>query len=285
MNNEIIETGNDMTPQVSEMGAGEMATVAREQAEVQAAFIAAKKWPRNELEAFARASKAVERPGLAEKANYSFPRGSKDVSGPSVYLGRELARIWGNLQSGHRMVSIDDDYVHLVGYCIDLETNTRFEVQDRFERLVQRKVGEGRNRKTQWVKPDERDLRELINKRGAIAMRNAILQVLPADLIDGCCERAKRTVKEGAKTGFKSNREKTTKDLVLAFEELSITVEMIETYLGHSLSVLSEDEYVKLRGVWKSISDGVAKREEFFELEVVAAGPSKAEETLAGLKK
>ena len=44
-------------------------------AEAQGKLIIAKKFPRNETEAFAKAIQSCQRPGLAQKAFYSFPLG------------------------------------------------------------------------------------------------------------------------------------------------------------------------------------------------------------------
>jgi len=75
------------------------------------------------------------------------------------------------------VVSLTDEHVHIRGFAIDLETNASTEYEDQFKRLVQRK---GRDGETHWVQPDERDLRELIGRRGAILVRNAILSYTPA---------------------------------------------------------------------------------------------------------
>lgn len=243
--------------------AGELVAITREQAEVQAAFVIAQKIPRREAEVFVECLKAFDRPSLAEKAEYSFPRGGKTIKGPSVDLARECARLWGNLDFGHRVVTTDGDEVTIEGYCIDLQKNTRRAFQDKFKRKIQRKNKE--TGLTEWIEPDERDFRELCNRRGAIVMRNAILATLPSDLIEDCCLRADDTARAAVKGELKQSREEAIRRLVLAFDKLSVTAAMLVKRLKHPLEEINEEELVELRQIWKSIYDGNSRRADHFE--------------------
>lgn len=247
--------------------AGELAVVTREQTEIQSAIIAAKRFPRNEQQAFVKAINSFTRPTMAEAAMYNFPRGGKTVEGPSVDCARELARVWGNVRYGLRVVSQDADRLHIKAYALDLETNTYVEAEDEFSKLIQRKdkyTGE-----TRWIQPDERDLRELMNRRGAIAIRNCILQVLPSDLVEDVLKTAKSTLQKDAGNSLEKNREDTVKALVVAFDRVGVSVGMLETYLGHKLDLITAAEVADLRAIHQSIREGVAKREEYFKFEAV----------------
>lgn len=250
--------------QVDEMGGGELAAVSREQSEIQSAIIIAKKFPRNEQAAFVKINKSLERPRLAEAACYSFPRGGKAVEGPSVDLARELARCWGNIRFGLRVVSVDDEMVHIKGYAYDMENNSYVEAEDKFLKLIQRK--NKATGATEWVTPDERDLRELMNRKGAILVRNCILQVVPSDLVDDAIKKSKETLTKAEKGQLEANREDTIKKLLLAFDKQGVTVEMLNKYLSHDIAKIDAAELADLKGVWKSINDGQAKREDIFDL-------------------
>ena len=66
-------------------------------AEAQGALILAKQYPRDEIKAYARVIEACQRPEMAAKAFYSFPRGKETVvEGPTIRFAEELARCWGN---------------------------------------------------------------------------------------------------------------------------------------------------------------------------------------------
>lgn len=256
MNNFEIATINNQ-------GVGALSAQTREMTEIQAAITVAKRFPRDEIAARVKCSQSCARPNFAASATYSFPRGGKDVSGPSVDLARELARCWGNLNYGLRIVDADDDTVHIKGFASDLETNSRVEMEDKFAKLVQRK-----NKKTsvvEWVTPDERDLRELINRRGAILVRNALLQLLPPDLVDDALTECRETMRKAAAGAFAKDKQSAIKALALAFDALGVSVEMLEKRLGHELTLISDDEVVELRGIYQSLKDGISKRAEYFE--------------------
>jgi hypothetical protein len=251
----------------------DMPLVAREQTEIQSAIVSAKHFPRNEVAASLQVSKSFARVGLAECARYQFPRGGKTITGPSVDCARELARLWGNMRYGIRIVSQTEDHVHIRGFAIDLETNASTEYEDQFKRLVQRK---GRDGETRWIEPDERDLRELIGRRGAILVRNAILSLLPPDLVDGALQTADKTLRGVASGQLKASREDVVKNLASRFDVLGVSVAMLEGFLGHALADANADEVADLKAIGKSLADGMTKREDHFEL---SADTGRAAET------
>lgn len=267
MSSEITLSGNSIEAVADT--AGDLAVVTREQTEIQSAIIAAKRFRRNEQECFVRAIKAFQRPTMADAAIYSFPRGGKAVEGPSVGCARELARIWGNIRYGLRVVSNNGDRLHIKAFALDLETNTYVEAEDEFSKLIQRKnkyTGE-----PQWIQPDERDLRELMNRRGAIAIRNSILQLLPSDLIDDVLKTARHTLQKDASQSLEQNREEVVKRLVVSFDRVGVSVSMLETFLKHKLDVITAEEVAALRQIHQSLTEGVAKREEFFKFDGASA--------------
>lgn len=257
----IMETGIQANAET----VGELAAVTREQSELQSAIVSAKRFPRNEQQAFVKAINSFNRPTMAESATYNFPRGGKTIEGPSVDCARELARVWGNLRYGLRVVAQDAERLHIRAYAIDLESNTYVEAEDEFSKLIQRK--DKYSGESKWVQPDERDLRELMNRRGAIAIRNCILQILPSDLVDDVLATAKKTLQKDASNALERSRDDVVKQLVVAFDRLGVSVGMIEQYLGHKLDVITAAEVADLRTIHQSVKEGVAKREEFFRFE------------------
>lgn len=276
------ETGGFL-PTQTQQEAGVVAATAREQHEIQAAFIMAKRFPRDEAAAYTRIMRSCDRLGMAEDALYKFPRGGQQIEGPSVRLAREIARCWGNIRSGVRIVSLGEKTAQVKGYAQDMETNAYREYEAEFNRLVQRK-----NRQTgvtEWQPADERELRELVNKHGAVCERNAILTIIPSDLIEDAITRSKHTVKQAAAGNLKTNREDVIKKLALAFEEIGVSTEMLVAYLGHKLDLITEDEVVDLKAVGKSIKDGHTKREEHFSFGSASDSSAELNNMLAGDKK
>lgn len=267
---------------ISSNESGIAASIAREQSEIQAMVISAKKFPRDETQSIIKVKKEFERPGVAESAQYSFPRGGTTIKGPSVDCARAIARCWGNISCGSRIVSMDEEYCHVKGFALDLETNTKQEIEAKFRKLVQRKVTlpDG-SKTTKWVAPDERDLRELINKQCAICERNAILKIVPSDIVDDACEIATKTLTAKIKNDLKVSREDTIRSIVMAFDTLGIDKAMLEAYLGSDLKLIDEDRIVELRGIHKSIRDGNSKRADYF---TAAKDPAAPDEVAAKLK-
>ncbi len=235
-----IEHTSELTP---------TAGAAEKQYEIQSAIAVAKRFPRNEDQAFMRLMKAADRSSFAEDAAYRFPRGGAQVEGPSVNLAREAARVWGNIRYGLEILRDDDGSRQIRGWAWDMESNTKVTAEDDFAKLIQRKQRSGG---TAWIKGDERDLRELTNRRGAILVRNCILQLLPKDLVEDALDRCKTTLEKGAAADPDGARKK----LILAFSQLNITPEMLEKKLAHPLVSCSPAEIAELRTIYKSIADG-----------------------------
>jgi hypothetical protein len=247
---------------------------AEKQYEIQSAIMIAKNFRRDEDAAFEKLTRACRRTSFAEDASYSFPRGGTQIVGPSVNLAREAARAWENIRYGLAILHEDDESVLIQGWAWDLETNTKVSAEDRFKKLIQRRI----NNITKWVKPDERDLRELINRRGAIAVRNSLLQLLPKDLIEDAMRECAITTKERIAKDPDDSRKK----IILAFSEFNIIPEMLEQYLGHPLKQATSEQIVELRSIYKSIKDGNSKWSEYVEEE--KKGPEKGSLGLDDLK-
>jgi hypothetical protein len=266
---------------------------AEKQFEIQSAIIIARHFPRNEDQAFARLMKASKRPSFADEASYSFKRGKKKdeetgkyvdnyVEGPSVNLAREAARVWGNIRYGLEVIRDDEETRQIRGWAWDLETNVKVTAEDDFKKLVQRKQygDDGKAKGTAWVTTDERDLRELTNRRGAILVRNCILQLMPMDLIDDSRSECNKTIESKAKTDPEGERKK----IIIAFASLNVTPDMIEQKLGHKLAECSPTEISSLRKIYKSISDGNSTWAEYVEPKRAEAekGTLKTEDLKAG---
>ena len=229
-------------------------TEAKAVAEVQAAFVIAKKFPRNEHEALMRILNACKRPFLADQAMYTYPKGGTLVSGPSIRLAEAMAQSWGNIEFGIREISQSNGVSTVEAYAIDLETNTRKPVT--FHVKHERHTKKGVTRLT-----DPRDVYELVANQGARRLRNCILAVIPGDVQDAAIAQCKKTLETGELP--LSDR---IRAMIAKFDELGVKVEHLEKRLGHNLDATIPSEIVTLQGIYKSIKDGFAPREDFFEI-------------------
>jgi len=237
---------------------------------VESAITIALRFPRNEDKAFATLMRACTRPNFAEQTQYTYPRGGdKDcshewaqsrckhcnavlVTGPSVYLAREALRIWGNAWADIEVVTDAETCRVVLAWAWDLQTNVRRGFQRQFEKVIYRR-GKG------WIVPDERELQELTSRNAAIAERNAIFRLLPRDLIDDALEMSQQTVTDRAAKDPDAERKK----ILIAFQRLNVTPEMLQTYLGHKVQESSPHELTQLRAIWKSIEDGNSRWSEY----------------------
>ena len=242
-------------PKVPESDQSMVASVeARAVAEVQAAYIIAKKFPRNMSESYANIIESCKRPFLAEHAMYAYPRGGTLVKGPSIRLAEVLAQQWGNVDCGVREISQGNGVSVAEAYAIDLQTNTR--VTKVFHVPHKRDTKKGSTRLT-----DARDIYEIVANQGARRLRACILGIIPGDVVEAAVERCALTL---ASSDIPISEQ--VKKMIIAFDEIGVKVDHLEKRLGHNLDATIGQEIVTLKAIYKSIKDGMAKREDFFDI-------------------
>lgn len=245
---------------------------ARAIAEVQAQYVIAKKFPRNQHQAYMNIIDACKRPFLCEHALYAYPRGGTMVSGPSIRLAEVAAMSWGNVDCGVREISQSNGVSVAEAYAIDLETNTR--VTKIFHVPHSRDTKKGKVRLV-----DSRDIYEAVANQGARRLRACILAIIPGDIMDAAVAQCKKTMESSDIPVAERIR-----NMIKAFDELGVKVEHLEKRLGHNLDVTIPTEIVALTSIYRSIKDGMATREQFFDIASTQAKEAK-EEIAAILKK
>ena len=246
-------------------GTSELATTqltsaaAAVEAEIQSSLVIAKRFPRDEQKAYVSVMESCKRPTFAEKGQYVFNRAGTEIRGPSVHMARECGRLWGNLRYGYEVTDVDHvkKTTTVSGYCWDLQTNSKNSSGVTFKNEIKRG---GR-----MIEPDERDYRELVAKNGSIASRNAILQVIPADLIEDAMRQLRETSVKAASGELKMSKKDWLRNLLAAWNGYGVTREMIEAQLKCSLEDVTAKQAADLKGKYKSIEDGQAKVSEFFK--------------------
>jgi hypothetical protein len=220
------------------------------QKEIEASIVLARQFPRDEDHGLQKIVRACRRPAFAEKVEYRFPRAGKTVHGGSIYFARECARVWGNIQFGFSIVDDSETHRTVRGWAWDLENNSRQFAEDTFQKLIQRK--DRSTGVTNWVVPDERDLRELTNKRAAMAVRNCILHMIPFDVREAAIAEADRT----RSAEVKKDPDEAKRSVVLGFDQLNVPSPELEEYLGCKIGQASPDQIKKLKEVYVSVRDG-----------------------------
>lgn len=229
-------------------------------AEAQGKLVIAKRFPRDEVASYNRASQACQRKGIAEKAFYSYSRGGSTVSGPTIRFAEELARCWGNIDYGIKELSQDEGKSEMQAYAWDLETNTQ-SVQT-FTNPHIREVG-GKAK----LLTSQRDIYEINANMGARRLRSRILAILPNDLVDMAIAECKKTI-AGNNDEPLIDR---VKRMVVAFGKIGVTQEQIERRLKRKIDTMTIDDFTDYIGIYNAIKNGESKIAEWFEAEKVAS--------------
>lgn len=246
---------NGIMAQMDKINQGTVAIEAsRAIAEAQGKLVIAKRFPRDEVAAYAKAMEACQRPTMAEKAFYSFPRAGQTVEGPTIRFAEELARCWGNIDYGIKELSQDDGKSEMQAYAWDLETNAQ-SVQN-FTNPHQREV-----RGKMVTLNSQRDIYENNANMATRRLRSRILAILPAWFVEDAISECKKTL-AGQNDIPLIDR---VKKMVVAFAKFGVTQEQIEKRLKRKLETMTADDFVEYTGIFNAIKGGESKVAEWFD--------------------
>lgn len=232
----------------------------REVAEIQAAMVVAKRFPRDEIAATDRILRACTRPTLAEQALYSYSRGGSEITGPSIRLAEACAQAWGNMRFGFREVArgVGDGGVtfsDVEAFAWDLETNVY--------KPLTFQVRHWRDTKKGGYKiTDERDIYELVANMAQRRVRACILATIPGDVVESAQAQCEETLNAKADTSPDG-----LKKLVAAFASFSVTQGQIEKRCQCRLEGIRAAQVVQLKKIYVSIRDGMSRAEDWFPVD------------------
>jgi hypothetical protein len=241
-------------------------------AKIQATVLLARRFPRDEVKVRKRLIELVKDPELADLGEgkprwfYTFPRGKAEVGGPSAPLAREIMRESTNMESTLRIFPDVGKVRHIEVEVWDPEINGRARMQDTFRMVVERKDKRTGKTTVRDISGNERELRELTNKRGAILERVCIFKLRPVALVEKVYKEARRAFKASQSKKPLPERRRI---LAEGFEQkLGIYKDMLDTYcvenFGHGYGDTTSEELIELGGVGTAIRDNASKRDEYF---------------------
>lgn len=252
---------NGIMAQMDNINQGTVAIEAsRAIAEAQGKLVIAKRFPRNEVEAYAKAMEACQRPTMAAKAFYSFPRGGQTVAGPTIRFAEELARCWGNIDYGIKELSQDNGKSEMQAYAWDLETNAQ-SVQN-FSNPHQREQG-----KKMVALTSQRDIYENNANMATRRLRSRILAILPSWFVEDAIEECKKTLAGQNDTPLIDR----VKKMVVQFAKMGVTQEQIEKRLKRKADTMNADDFTAFIGIYNAIKQGESKIADWFETDTVAS--------------
>lgn len=219
-------------------------------AEVDKQIATAKRFPRSVQKFQEEATTLVSlNEDVAAECFYSLKRDDKQIMGPSARFAEIVAYSWGNCRAGARVVSEGSEFITAQGFAWDLEKNTAIGYE------VQRRIVGSRG---QRYSVDM--IGVTANAACSIALRNAILKVVPKALWSKMYDKAIETVRGDFKT-FESRRAKALETLKLFGVDPAQVYEKLGVKGEADITI---DHIVELRGYATAIKDGETTPEELF---------------------
>jgi hypothetical protein len=252
----LVEPDGDSTPIAPRPSHGTEVERARASAQVEAAMVAAKRFPRDEAAAVLRMRSATDRIELARVGFYRYTRGGTTINDLTIHVARELARCWGNIDYGVVEISRDIAAQHseMLAYAWDMETNTRSAttfivpwVRDANGRLV--------------ALDNPRDVYENNANVAARRVREQIKAVMPGWLFDEAKERLKDTA-----TRAQSNVPIETQrvNAIEKFGVLGVVRQQLEDKLRRKADEWTAQDMFDLSVIYSSLSNRETTIEEEF---------------------
>jgi len=180
----------------------------------------------------------------AKTCTYSVPRGGKPITGPSVHMAKILAQVWGNLRIEAKVVSIDNKQVTSEAVCFDLENNLAIKAQ--VKRSIMGKTG----------RFNDDMITVTGNAANSIALRNAVLSVIPRAIVDKVYNAAKQAITGDISDDTKliARRKQVIDGLKDTF---GVTEKEILSAVGKAaITHITSDDLVVLIGIGTAIKDG-----------------------------
>jgi hypothetical protein len=243
-------------PAPSRVGQATAVEQTRAVAEVHAAMMSARDYPRNIDRAMVEMERSCRQMGMAERAFYAFPRAGQTVNGASIHLARELARCWGNIQHGLHEMRRDDDahQSEMQAFAWDIETNTR--IAHTFIVPHKRDARGGAQ-----VLTDMRDIYENNANNGARRVREAIFAILPPWFVERAKELCNETIAAGRQGQTLPQR---IDEAIKAFAGGGVTQDQLEHKQGKLTAAWTAHDVAQLEVLFKSLRRGEVTRDEAF---------------------
>ena len=229
-------------------------------AEAQGKLVIAKRFPRDEVQSYAKAMEACQRPTMAAKAFYSFPRGGQTVEGPTIRFAEELARCWGNIDYGIKELSQDDGKSEMQAYAWDLETNAQ-SVQNFTNPHKREKTDKRTKTVVMETLTGQRDIYENNANMATRRLRSRILAILPAWFVEDAIAECKKTLAGQNDTPLIDR----VKKMVVQFAKLGVTQDMIEKRLKRKIDTMTSDDFVEYVGIYNAVKGGESKIADWFD--------------------
>jgi hypothetical protein len=257
-------------PGTTRVSQGTAVEMSRAATEVLAAIQVAQAVPRSIVAARAEMQESCTQLGLAQRAFYSYKRGGETISGPTIYLAQELARVWRNVQYGMKQLSVSEEAgeSEIEAYAWDVQTNSRNSTTV----IVSHRQYTGATPKDLT---SARDIYENNANVGARRMRSAIYRILPRWFTDEAEELCRRTLAQG-KSGVRFDQR--VENVIADFARASITERQLADKVGgRPRTEWTTDDVVDLEILFRTLSRREIRKEDAFPPERVTGAEIRAQ--------
>ena len=217
----------------------------RAMAEVQAMVVVARQAPRDETKALAKMEQSCRMMAVASHAFFNFDRGDGKITGETIHLAVELARVWGNITYGITELERHDErgQSEMIAYAWDLETNSRSATSFIVPHKRDKKGGAA-------LLTSMRDIYENNANMGARRLREMIFRVLPPYLTERAKEICYETLEKGEGDVPMAVR---IANCLKWYAEIGVSRERIEAKLGMPADQMTAADVVALGITFQSI--------------------------------
>lgn len=254
-------------PAPARLGQATAVEQSRAQAEVVMSVELALRAPRDPSRALAAMREVTDLYRMSERAFWSYRRSGSNLTGSTIHLLRELARVWGNVSYG--IAELDRDDAHgqsqMIAFAWDLETNVRASTAFIVPHVRDTKDG---------AKPitDIRDVYENNANMGARRVREQIAAVLPRWFVDEAEARCRATLAAGPDKGATPLPVRITA-AVEAFESgYRVRREQLVEHVGRPVAEWSPVDLANVGILYRSLQNGEARVDDVFSPDVLVAG-------------
>lgn len=263
-----MENNNEDTKITQLDNSDTIAIYQQDKAVIDTQIATAKHYPRNLKKALENSIFTVTLDkDTAATCTYSLPRGGKSINGPSVHLAKILAQNWGNLRVEAKVIDVGQKQITSQAVAFDLENNLAIKVE------VKRSIvgSNGQRYKEDMITVTG-------NAANSIALRNAVLSVIPKAIVDKVYNAAKETI-----TGDLSDENSFIKKRESVFKGFRDThgvseAEVLGAIGKTAIGQVTKDDLVTLIGIAQAIKDGDTTVEMAFKADKSTTPAPKVEE-------
>lgn len=220
----------------------------------------AKQMPRNIVEVETKIRTMCSYESLAEKAFFSYDRGPSKITGETIHLANACMAAYGNIEAGWRKTgeTVNDKGITCScceAYCFDKENN----IIRKASFIVPHWRETKNNKEGGYALKSDRDIYELCANMASRRMRACIFGVIPEFVKELAAEQCKKTLEKDH-----NSMEESMASLKEKFEQMGVTIEMLEKKVGVASDKWTKTNVIFLRNLFNALRTGVCSVDDQF---------------------